>query len=217
VPTTQPQEAELPFARVCDNPDCDTQFTPIGVGTFPFLVTDTGGAYFCSETCKTVFEQLPKSITQELVSALEALHLPHLAARGEDLIAALSPTVTEIPDAAENVRTFEIISHPVTSLFACILSGDDNYPDHVGETGSAQTLMRVSHFEKIINLVAPGQKRQVIPGFEMLQAVPLEATVVVTVTKTSERNGSTYFRLESRLADGTELSKPTTVITRTCE
>ncbi len=203
----------LPMLRTCDRDGCDNSFTPKGDGNTPYLSSEMGGRYFCSQTCKSLYQSAPPTMREALEVELRRLNAYNPALLAHQLHSSLTPSVIEIPTADPKVRRFKITTHPLTSLLSCLISGDDNYLQHTGEHGITQTLMRIGDFSCVISRVAPGARLREIARVKLRAPVPLGATVVVSATKTKSGRGFTRYLVESQLEDGTPVSEPTTVVT----
>jgi hypothetical protein len=202
-----------PLATTCNYAGCRSRITPIGDGSTPFLSTEVGGKYFCSNDCKQKYIKENRQPTAEelLAENLQELGVSDAKRTASILCQALAPKIDEVPSMEQGVQRFRVTAPPIGSLLACVLSADQNLDLHTGDDGFTQTMVRIGDFAGVMSMVEPGSMLGGIAEMKFKKPVPLGEAVLITVEKKGRLGPFTQYLVSSHLEDGTELSRPTIV------
>jgi hypothetical protein len=118
------------------------------------------------------------------------------------LVRLLWPKIKELPTENE-YRRYRITMTPAANIIGAIICGDHNATFHTG-TGVLQTLTLVGTCSAITSQFRPGYAlRKIQPEISFVKAVPIGASIIMTVRETRARGPLSVFELTARV-EGSE-------------
>lgn len=212
--------------RICDNRECENTVPPIqGDGSVPYVSSPTmGGLYFCSYECRSAHLSEEDTPHELLTKVFVDTGLPFAASWASSLahylIRVCSPTVEEFDYSSPeyHTRRFAVTNSPLTSLLACIMSGDQHLNAHTGPNGTEQTLPRIGSFAAVVSIVHPKAYLYEIDRLRILKPVPLGTTIIITCIQQGETIQTRWgeykqLQMQAHSQAGTALCRPALVTT----